>query len=121
MKSFKNIDSSAGSDFRVVEYLRDQSFFSIEPIFANDQLGADLGEAEDIDENEQNLQTFRYEYLSTLVGTETYAGSGTSLKKSATNAQRRGAAYRLYGCGIMGPVDRPIILVPLETIIVLAY
>ena len=122
VKSFKNIDSSAGSDFRVVEYLRDQSFFSIiEPIFVSDQLGADLGSQEDIEREEAKLRTFRYEYLSTLIGTETYAGSGTSLKKSATNAQRRGAAYRLYGCGIMGPVDRPIILVPLETIIVLAY
>ena len=122
VKSFKNIDSSAGSDFRVVEYIRDQSFYSIiEPIFVSDQLGVDLGSQEDLEREEEKLQAFRYEYLSTLIGTETYAGAGTSLKKSATNAQRRGAAYRVYGCGIMGAVDKPQILVPLETIVILAY
>ena len=122
VKSFKNIDSSAGSDFRVVEYIRDQSFYSIiEPIFVSDQLGVDLGSQEDIEREEEKLQAFRYEYLSTIIGTETYAGAGTSLKKSATNAQRRGAAYRVYGCGIMGAVDKPQILVPLETIVILAY
>ena len=122
VKSFKNIDSSAGSDFRVVEYIRDQSFYSIiEPIFVSDQLGVDLGSQEDIEREEEKLQAFRYEYLSTLIGTETFAGAGTSLKKSATNAQRRGAAYRVYGCGIMGAVDKPQILVPLETIVILAY
>ena len=122
VRSFKNIDSSAGSEFRVVEYERNQSFWNIiGPIIENDQLSADLGDADDIARERTKLQTFRYEYLSTLVGTETYAGAGTSLKKSSTNAQRRGAAYRLYGCGIMGPVDKPVILVPLETIVVLAY
>ena len=58
-------------------------------------------------ENEQNYRTFRYEYISLLVGMETYTGTGTSVKKTQFNAQKRGAAYRLYGCGIMGPVDRP--------------
>ena len=122
VRSFKNIDSSAGSDFRVVEYVRDQSFWNIiGPIIENDQVGGILGSDEEILRERTKLQTFRFEYLSTLVGTETYSGSGTSLKKSATNAQRRGAAYRLYGCGIMGSVDRPQILVPLETIVILAY
>ena len=122
VRSFKNIDSSSGSDFRVVEYVRDQSFWNIiGPIIENDQVGGILGSDEEILREKTKLQTFRFEYLSTLVGTETYSGSGTSLKKSATNAQRRGAAYRLYGCGIMGSVDRPQILVPLETIVILAY
>ena len=122
VRSFKNIDSSSGSDFRVVEYVRDQSFWNIiGPIIENDQVGGNLGSDEEILRERTKLQTFRFEYLSTLVGTETYSGSGTSLKKSATNAQRRGAAYRLYGCGIMGSVDRPQILVPLETIVILAY
>jgi len=122
VRSFKNIDSSSGSDFRVVEYVRDQSFWDIiGPIIENDQVGGILGSDEEILRERTKLQTFRFEYLSTLVGTETYSGSGTSLKKSATNAQRRGAAYRLYGCGIMGSVDRPQILVPLETIVILAY
>ena len=40
VRSFKNIDSSSGSDFRVVEYVRDQSFWNIiGPIFENDQVG----------------------------------------------------------------------------------
>mgnify|MGYP004396441149 FL=1 len=122
VRSFKNIDSSSGSDFRVVEYVRDQSFWNIiGPIIENDQVGGILGSDEEILRERAKLQTFRFEYLSTLVGTETFSGSGTSLKKSATNTQRRGAAYRLYGCGIMGSVDRPQILVPLETIVILAY
>ena len=122
VKSFKNIDSSDGSTFRVVEYVRDQSFYQlIGPIIENDLLGATLGSPEDIQRERDKLQTYRYEYISTYIGAETYSGSGTSLKKSATNIQRRGAAYRLYGCGILGTVDRPQILVPLETIVILAY
>ena len=122
LSCFKNIDSSDGSTFRVVEYVRDQSFYQlIGPIIENDLLGATLGSPEDIQRERDKLQTYRYEYISTYIGAETYSGSGTSLKKSATNIQRRGAAYRLYGCGILGTVDRPQILVPLETIVILAY
>ena len=52
---------------------------------------------------------------------ETFTGTGTSVKKTQFNAQKRGAAYRIYGCGIMGSVDRPDILIPLETLVILSY
>ena len=39
VKSFKNIDSSSGSTFRVVEYVRDQNFYDIiQPIIEGDVL-----------------------------------------------------------------------------------
>ena len=52
---------------------------------------------------------------------KTFKATETILKKTQFNAQKRGAAYRIYGCGIMGSVDNPEILVPLETLIILSY
>ena len=119
VKSFKNIDSREGSTFRVVEYVRDQNFYDIiQPIIEGD---INLGTPEEIAQEIEKLRTFRYEYLSVLVGMETFTGTGTSVKKTQFNAQKRGAAYRIYGCGIMGSVDRPDILIPLETLVILSY
>ena len=40
VKSFKNIDSRAGSTFRVVEYVRDQNFYDIiQPVIEGDVIG----------------------------------------------------------------------------------
>mgnify|MGYP006231290629 FL=1 len=80
-----------------------------------------MGTPEEIAQEIEKLSTFRYEYLSVLVGMETFTGTGTSVKKTQFNAQKRGAAYRIYGCGIMGSVDRPDILIPLETLVILSY
>ena len=122
VKSFKNIDSRAGSTFRVVEYVRDQNFYDIiQPIIEGDRINTNLGTPEEIAQETEKLQTFRYEYLSVLAGMETFTGTGTSVKKTQFNAQKRGAAYRIYGCGIMGSVDRPDILIPLETLVILSY
>ena len=66
-----------------------------------------LASDEEIAQEREKLRTYRYEYLSVLVGMETFTGTGTSVKKTQFNAQKRGAAYRIYGCGIMGSVDRP--------------
>ena len=122
VKSFKNIDSRAESTFRVVEYVRDQNFYDIiQPIIEGDRINTNLGTPEEIAQETEKLQTFRYEYLSVLAGMETFTGTGTSVKKTQFNAQKRGAAYRIYGCGIMGSVDRPDILIPLETLVILSY
>ena len=122
VKSFKNIDSREGSTFRVVEYVRDQNFYDIiQPIIEGDRININLGTPEEIAQEIEKLSTFRYEYLSVLVGMETFTGTGTSVKKTQFKAQKRGAAYRIYGCGIMGSVDRPDILIPLETLVILSY
>ena len=122
VKSFKNIDSREGSTFRVVEYVRDQNFYDIiQPIIEGDRININLGTPEEIAQEIEKLSTFRYEYLSVLVGMETFTGTGTSVKKTQFNAQKRGAAYRIYGCGIMGSVDSPDILIPLETLVILSY
>ena len=122
VKSFKNINSSEDNPFRVVEYVRDQNFYDIiQPIIEGDRINTNLGTPEEIAQETEKLRTFRYEYLSVLVGMETFTGAGTSVKKTQFNAQKRGAAYRIYGCGIMGSVDRPDILIPLETLVILSY
>ena len=122
VKSFKNINSSEDNPFRVVEYVRDQNFYDIiQPIIEGDRININLGTPEEIAQEIEKLRTFRYEYLSVLVGMETFTGAGTSVKKTQFNAQKRGAAYRIYGCGIMGSVDSPDILIPLETIVILSY
>ena len=122
VKSFKNIDTRAESNFRIVEYVRDQSFYdNIQPVIEGGVIGTGLASPEEIAQEREKLRTYRYEYLSVLVGMETFTGTGTSVKKTQFNAQKRGAAYRIYGCGIMGSVDNPEILVPLETLIILSY
>ena len=122
VKSFKNIDTRAGSNFRIVEYVRDQSFYDIiQPVIEGGVIDNDLASPEEIAQEREKLSTYRYEYLSVLVGMETFTGTGTSVKKTLFNGQNRGAAYRIYGCGIMGSVDNPEILIPLETLVVLSY
>ena len=122
VKSFKNIDTRGGSSFRIVEYVRDQSFYDIiQPVIEGDVIDTGLASPEEIAQEREKLRTYRYEYLSVLVGMETFTGTGTSVKKTQFNAQKRGAAYRIYGCGIMGSVDNPEILIPLETLVILSY
>ena len=122
VRSFKNIDTRAGSNFRIVEYVREQSFYDIiQPVIEGGVIGTGLASPEEIAQEREKLRTYRYEYLSVLVGMETFTGTGTSVKKTQFNAQKRGAAYRIYGCGIMGSVNNPEILIPLETLVILSY
>ena len=75
------------------------------------------------------LSRFRYEFFSINAGTSKFKGAGTSLKKTATNAQRQGTAYRIYGCGYLMPrgmdegdflTTDPEILIPLESLVILS-
>ena len=121
-RSFRNLSRDA--DFRVVEQLENQSFFDlIEPVFDDTSfaLVATIDTTDAIDDEKAKLNRFRYEFFSVNSGTASYKASGISLKKTSGATQRQGTAYRIYGCGMMGDVDNPEILIPLETIVVLSH
>ena len=73
------------------------------------------------------LERFRYEFFSFNVGSSSFKGTGSSVKKTSTNVQRKGTAYKIYGCGILMPkgsttsdYSNPQILIPLESLIILS-
>ena len=121
-RSFRNL--SRESDFRVVEHVKNQSFFDlIQPVFdANTfprQAGVDT--ADEIEKEREKLARYTYEFFSVNSGSSIYKGSGMSLNKTSVNTQRQGTAYKIYGCGMMGNAANPVILVPLETIVILSH
>ena len=121
-KSFKNLSRDA--NFRIVEQVQDQSFFDlIEPIFdISDFKNYAIIDTDDAVEKEKDrLKKFKYEFFSVNSGTSMYKGSGVSLKKTSGTTQRQGTAYRIYGCGMLGNVNKPQILIPLETLVVLSH
>tara|TARA_A100001388_G_scaffold142415_1_gene105657 strand:- start:5564 stop:6262 length:699 start_codon:yes stop_codon:yes gene_type:complete len=125
-RSFRNL--SRESSFQVVEQLQDQSFYDlIAPIFSDTKKAALTSiDAEDkredaFEKEEEFIQKFRYEFFSVNSGSSVFKGSGMSLKKTSTTSQKKGTAYKIYGCGMMGNANNPEILVPLEKIIILAH
>ena len=121
-RSFRNL--SRESDFRVVEHVKNQSFFDlIQPVFdANTfprQAGVDT--ADEIEKEREKLARYTYEFFSVNSGSSIYKGSGMSLNKTSVNTQRQGTAYKIYGCGMMGNATNPVILIPLETIVILSH
>ena len=125
-KSFRNL--SRESSFQVVEQLQDQSFYDlIAPIFSEEKRGAltsiDVEDKRDdaFEKEVEFIQKFRYEFFSVNSGTSVFKGSGMSLKKTSTTSQKKGTAYKVYGCGMMGNANNPEILVPLEKIVILAH
>jgi len=75
----------------------------------------------------EHMQRFRWEFFAINVGSSTFKGAGTSLKKTSTNVQRQGTAYKLYGCGYLMPsgsdlddISDPDILIPLESLVILS-
>ena len=125
-RSFRNL--SRESSFQVVEQLQDQSFYDlIAPIFSDTKKAALTSiDAVDKRENafekeEEFIQKFRYEFFSVNSGSSVFKGSGMSLKKTSTTTQKKGTAYKVYGCGMMGNANNPEILVPLEKIVILAH
>ena len=114
------------NSLQVTEHKINKNFGTlIQAVFADTDLDA-LGL--DVDEEEKTyMERFRYEYFITNIGSAEYRGAGSSIKKTSTNAQNSGTAYKIYGCGYMMPHDTPLdefddpdILVPLETVIVLS-
>ena len=121
-KSFRNLTRE--TDFKVVEQVENQSFYSlIEPIFADTTfpLVATIDTDDAIEDEMEKLQRYRYEFFSVNSGTSDYKASGVSLKKTSVTTQRQGTAYRIYACGMMGDVNNPEILVPLETIVIISH
>ena len=51
------------------------------------------------------MDRFRYEYFIVNIGSANYRGAGSSIKKTTTNTQTSGAAYKIYGCGYMMPTS----------------
>jgi len=79
------------------------------------------------DKEKEHMKRYRWEFFVINVGRSTFKGAGTSLKKTSTNAQQQGNAYKLYGCGYLMPkgsaltdIDDPEILIPLETLVILS-
>ncbi|MDC0922367.1 pilus assembly protein PilZ, partial [Candidatus Pelagibacter sp.] len=110
----------------VTDHFTNQNFGSlIEPILNSP---SDVGlEADDAEKEKEYLKRYRYEFFSINVGSSTFKGAGASLKKTSTNTQRQGTAYRIYGCGYLmpkgaelGEFEDPEILIPLETLIILS-
>ena len=125
-RSFRNLSREAS--FQVVEQLQDQSFYDlIAPIFSEEKKGAltsiDVADKRDdaFEKEVEFIQKFRYEFFSVNSGSSVFKGSGMSLKKTSTTSQKKGTAYKVYGCGMMGNANNPEILVPLEKIVILAH
>jgi len=121
-RSFRNLTREA--DFRVVEQVENQSFYSlIEPIFtdASFPLLATIDTEDAIEDEMEKLRKYRYEFFSVNSGTSDYKASGVSLKKTSVSTQKTGTAYRIYACGMMGDANNTEILIPLETIVILSH
>ena len=55
----------------------------------------------------------------TRIGSAPFKGSGSSIKKSATDTAADGMAYRIYACGIRNGEGIDPMVVPLESVVVL--
>ena len=126
--SFKNLDRPSGETLKVTGQATNQKFYDlISPIFpAGDEAKASnvdaIASGEQIQKEKNFLKRFRYEFFSINVGTATYYGSGSSIKKKSTDVQSQGTAYKIYACGIMTESqnsDTAEIIIPLESLIVM--
>jgi hypothetical protein len=123
-------------NFLVTEHKINLNFGTlIAPVFENEAELDSIAAAKDAASEDSNIianekthmERFRYEYFSVNIGSATYRGAGSSLKKTSTNVQTSGSAYKIYGCGYMMPrntasdkFDDPDILIPLESVVVLS-
>ena len=131
-KSFRNLSEPTTGEVLVTHQPVRKSFYKlIKPIFSN-KTGIDStvykkrdGTVKDIDDiikKEENfLNRFEYEYFSMNIGTAAYIGTGSSIKKTASDSQSLGTAYKIYGCGIFmnKAMTKAEIIIPLETVIVM--
>tara|TARA_B100000963_G_scaffold139142_1_gene121163 strand:+ start:1418 stop:2191 length:774 start_codon:yes stop_codon:yes gene_type:complete len=126
--SFRNLikNDGDGDATLVTDHFINVNFGDlIEPILNRP---ADVGlQADDADQETEYLKRFRYEFFSINVGSSAFKGAGASLKKTSTNAQRQGTAYKIYGCGYLmrngadkNDYNNPEILIPLETLVILS-
>jgi len=121
-KSFPDaVDPTTGlqSDFKIVEdFDKNKGAISnnygklLRVSFESAGLDEEKNEAE-------KLKFFYYEYFVTQIGAAPFRGTGTSIKKSATDTGNDGMAYRIYGCGIRNGAGLDPMVVNLESVIVL--
>ena len=126
-KSFKNLlretkDNEGNTiDQKVTNHFFNQGFGDvISPIISITGLST-----LEQDKEKEYLNRFRFEYFSINAGSKTFKGAGQSIKKTSTNVQRKGTAYKIYGCGYLMPkgdtgYEDPEILIPLESVVVLS-
>ena len=122
--SFRNI---VRAGIQVTEHVINKNFGTlIGPVFENTAELDVLATPQQIAQEREFLQRFRYEWFSVNIGSAPFTGTGSSIKKTTTNTQRQGTAYRIYGCGYMmasnANVDEfedPDIIIPLESVVVL--
>ena len=128
--SFKNLDRpGAPETLKVTGHARNQKFYDlIAPIFPSEDAETvatnvdAIATGKQIKKEKDFLRRFRYEFFSINVGTATYYGSGSSIKKQSSDAQSQGTAYKIYACGIMTKSktsDVAQIIIPLESLIVM--
>ena len=122
------MDRPSGETLKVTGHARNQKFYKlISPIFpSGDEAEATnvdaIASVKQIQKEKDFLRRFRYEFFSINVGTATYYGSGSSIKKQSSDAQSQGTAYKIYACGIMTKSktsDVSQIIIPLESLIVM--
>ena len=131
-ESFRNLSEPTTGEVLVTHKPVMKSFYDlIKPIFSNKtDIDSTVykkrdGTAKDINDiikkEEDFLKRFYYEYFSTNIGTATYIGTGSSIKKTASDSQSLGTAYKIYGCGIFmnKAMTTTEIIIPLETVIVM--
>lgn len=70
-------------------------------------------------EEAKRLSFYYYEYFITRIGSAPFKGSGSSIKKTATDTSADGMAYRIYACGIRNGQGIDPMVVPLESVVVL--
>ena len=122
--SFRNINRAG---FLVTEHKVNKNFGTlIQSVFADGDLDTSTT-PEILAKEREYMERFRYEYFITNIGAAEYRGAGSSIKKTSTNAQTSGTAYKVYGCGYLMPdnaasdeYENPNILVPLETVVILS-
>jgi len=144
-KSFRNIilleddlntDDIDESIFLVAIQVRNNNFGGLlTPIFAQLELNtADdpdttedesrIGEAsiqDEIDRETAYMHRFIYEYFVRNIGSAPYRGAGASVKKTSTDSENLGTAYKVYACGMFfnTGLTQPEILIPLESVLIM--
>ena len=132
-ESFRNLSEPTPPEEVAVTHkpVRRSFYDLIKPIFDNKtDVDATIykkgdGTPKDINDiikkEEDFLKRFYFEYFSMNIGTATYIGTGSSIKKTSSDSQSLGTAYKIYGCGILlnKAMSKTEIIIPLETVIVM--
>ena len=87
----------------------------------NNDSETNINKTKFLSKEKTRLKKFKFQYFIHRIGAAPFKGYGDSIKKGASDAGNDGMAYRIYGCGMLGNVNKPQILIPLETLVVLSH